>query len=109
MPLIVPLAVLGTLPHHVSLATGSQAAMPVNALTKHQSVISGTSTSANPQLSQPTPTSDLVPSPAAESFPCKLVHKVNSSQFIEMRELLVDNISLLHQLKAMQGYHTFMY
>lgn len=39
-----------------------------------------------------------------ELFSLKLVDKVNSSQFIEMRELLVDNIALLHQLEAVYGF-----
>ena len=63
-----------------------------------------------PQLSHPTLTSGLVLSPASELFPRKLVDKVNSGQFVDMRELLADNISLLHQLEAIQGYpalHTF--
>ena len=50
-------------------------------------------------------TSGLVLSPAAESFPRKLVDKVNSGQFVEMRELLSDNIALLHQLEATPGYY----
>ena len=37
-------------------------------------------------------------SPATEPFPQKLVEKVKSGQFVEMRELLSDNISLLQQL-----------
>jgi hypothetical protein len=37
-------------------------------------------------------------SPATEPFPQKLVEKVRSGQFVEMRELLSDNISLLQQL-----------
>ena len=39
-------------------------------------------------------------SPATEPFPHKLVAKVKAGQFVEMRELLSDNISLLHQLDA---------
>ena len=39
----------------------------------------------------------LMLSPAAEPFPSKLVDKVNSGQFVEMRELLADNMTLLHQ------------
>ena len=40
-------------------------------------------------------------SPASEPFPPKLVEKVQSGQFVEMRELLTDNISLLQQLDAL--------
>ena len=60
--------------------------------------------SANDGLPQLSSTSGLVVSPAAEPFPRKLVDKVNSGQFIKMRELLADNITLLHQLEAMHGY-----
>lgn len=45
----------------------------------------------------------LVLSPAAEPFPHKLMEKVRSRQFVEIRELLADNISLMHQLEALQG------
>lgn len=39
-------------------------------------------------------------SPASEPFPSKLVEKVRSAQFVEMRELLSDNIALLQQMDA---------
>ena len=42
-------------------------------------------------------------SPATETFPRKLVEKVRSGQFVEMRELLRDNISLLGQLETLGG------
>ena len=75
-------------------------------------MVPGTSTSTDllwtnplvPQRPQPPPTSSLVLSPAAQPFPRKLVDKVKSGQFVEMRELLADNISLAHQLEAIQGY-----
>ena len=51
----------------------------------------------------PTSSGGLILSPAAAPFPCKLVEKVRSGQFIEMCELLVDNISLLQQLETIQG------
>ena len=40
-------------------------------------------------------------SPAMEPFPRKLVEKVRSGQFVEMRVLLHDNISLLGQLETL--------
>ena len=49
------------------------------------------------------PQPGLTLSPAAETFPRKLVEKVRSLQFVEMKELLTDNISLLNQLEAVQG------
>ena len=44
-------------------------------------------------------------SPATEPFPRKIVDRICSSQFVEMRDLLTDNMSLLHQLEAVNGQH----
>ena len=49
------------------------------------------------------PNTSFVLSPAAESFPHKHVDKVKSDQFVEMRELLANNITLLSQLETIQG------
>ena len=58
-----------------------------------------------PPKSSPLPiVAGLVLSPAAELIPRKLVYKVQSGQFVEMRELLTDNISLVHQLESIQGF-----
>ena len=46
-------------------------------------------------------------SPASEPFPKKLVDKIRSGQFVEMRELLTDNISLIQQLEAFGLYQHF--
>lgn len=48
---------------------------------------------------RPTPAA-LSLSPATEPFPLKLVEKIQSGQYVEMKELLTDNISLLQQLDA---------
>ena len=45
----------------------------------------------------------LILSPATEPFPQKIVTKVQCRQFVEMRELLADNIALLQQLEAMNS------
>lgn len=50
--------------------------------------------------------SDFSLSPATQPFPQKLVDKVRSGQFIEMRELLTDNISLLQQLESFNSQLT---
>lgn len=42
-------------------------------------------------------------SPATEPFPQKLVTKILSGQFVDMRDLLMDNISLLQQLETTGG------
>ena len=38
-------------------------------------------------------------SPATEPFPQKLVDKVRSGQFVEMRDMLTDNIALKRQME----------
>ena len=59
---------------------------------------------AGPHIRLGTPTScGLSSSPAKQPFPRKLVEKVCSGQFVEMRELLRDNIYLLAQLKTLGG------
>ena len=45
-------------------------------------------------------------SPATAPFPQRLVDKVRSGQFVEMRDLLVDNISLLQQLDTFGGQYS---
>ena len=72
------------------------------------------STSTAAMLSLPThTTATIVPSeslsagllfsPASEVIPKKLVDKIRSGKFVEMKELLQDNISLATQLKELQG------
>ena len=39
-------------------------------------------------------------SPATAPFPAKLVDRARSGQYVDMRDLLVDNVSLLQQLVA---------
>lgn len=46
-------------------------------------------------------TSALSLSPASEPFPRKLVDKIVAGDFVEMRDLLTDNISLLQQMEVM--------
>ena len=45
----------------------------------------------------------MILSPAAEPFPQKLVDKARAGHFVEMKELLADNMALISQLKAVQG------
>jgi hypothetical protein len=110
---IVSTAALGALPPPhlltlVSLATGSQAATPITTTAQNQSVplaaiVPPQSNPALPQPPHPLPIAGLVLSPAAEPFPRKLVDKVKSGQFVEVKELLAD-ISLLNQLETIQGF-----
>ena len=65
---------------------------------------SGTTPGTNPNLSQRivgrTKSQGISLSPATEPFPQKLVDRVWAGQFVEMRDLLTDNISLLQQLET---------
>lgn len=64
-----------------------------------------------PSAFQPGPEATIAPlltpglslSPASEPFPAKLVERVRSGQFVEMRDLLTDNIALLQQLEVFGG------
>ena len=61
----------------------------------------GTSTH---QLAQVPPTgAGLTLSPAAETFPRKIVEKAQSGHFMEMKELLADNMALISQLDTVSG------
>ena len=42
-------------------------------------------------------------SPATAPFPKKLVERIQSGQFVDMRDLLTDNVSLLQQLDTLGG------
>ena len=45
----------------------------------------------------------MILSPAADPIPQNLVVRIQSGQFVEMRDLLADNIALLSQLSSLQG------
>ena len=53
------------------------------------------------------PSRGLILSPAAQPFPARLVDRIQSGQFIEMRELLSDNISLTSRLESLHGQLPF--
>lgn len=61
-----------------------------------------------PPPSQPSPavtsSAGFSLSPATEPFPQKLVDKIRSGMFVEMRDLLSDNIALLQQIDAFSAY-----
>ena len=110
---------LGTLPPPqslVSVPVVSWSASPVFSTPSHPPVVSwrsdnpGSIPHADSTRSQPhgvtstlSPQPGLTLSPAAETFPKRLVDKVRSGQFVEMKELLTDNMSLISQLEAVQG------
>ena len=51
----------------------------------------------------PSASDDLILSLASEVIPRKLVEKIKSGQFVDIRELLKDNIALLSRLEAVQS------
>ena len=53
-----------------------------------------------------TPNQALVLSPALPPIPNRLVEKIRAGHFVEMKELLGDNIALLQRLEEVQGTHT---
>jgi hypothetical protein len=111
-------ASLGLLPPPQSVASVPTVSMPqsqVMVTTPAQSTSVSWATGPSPSFTlgpsdsaphhQPAPPtqSGLMLSPAAEIFPQKLVEKVKGGKFVEMKELLVDNIALVSQLEAVQG------
>jgi hypothetical protein len=57
-------------------------------------------------LSSPCTWSDARISPAAETIPLRLWTKCGGGQFVEMKELLINNIALICQLEAVQQSST---
>ncbi len=74
-------------------ALGAPSLLALVPLTQHQP-----NTPPTFQLPQSSYGNGLILSPAEAPVPQKIVDKIRSGQFVEMRELLADNISLLEQL-----------
>ena len=77
-------------------------------LLTHNTTVPLLTTSGPSPLPQTSSSTGLILSPAAAPFPRKLVDKVKSGQFVEMRELLSDNIALIQQLEDIQGFPVHM-
>ena len=88
---------LGALPPPTSLAS-----VPLTQLSAYAQPTTN-STGLIPQSQRQAAPGGLILSPTSAPFPQKLVDKIKSGQFIEMRELLAANISLIQQLEALQG------
>lgn len=83
--------------------TGATLSQPVAAhesTSSHES-IGVTAAVPNHLAAVPLSSAGFSLSPATEPFPQKLVDKVRSGQFVEMRELMTDNRSLLQQLASL--------
>ena len=48
----------------------------------------------------------MILSPAAAPIPSRLLQRIRAGEFVEMRDLLADNVSLHHQLEDLQGVMT---
>ena len=114
---------LGTMPHPSSLATVAtfaphptvvpslpHAIMASAPATVATSLVSQTSTPPSALFPMPyaamptvTPSSGLLLSPASEPIPARLVSRISSGQFVEMRDLLSDNIALHDKLESFHG------
>ena len=58
------------------------------------------------QAFTPSPRSGRILSPAADPIPYRLVQRIRSGEFVEMRNLLADNIALHDQLEDLHGHTT---
>ena len=104
-------ATLGTLPPphlltSIPLSAGGQTSTPTTTLTQPQSSPTAPVTQTTTTLPLPTLSAGLILSPAAEPFPRRLVEKAKSGQFLETKELLAGNISLLNQLDSIPGFQS---
>ena len=87
--------------------------LPLPAIPAIPLLSDGPLANGNIPISQPpgaAPLAGFSLSPSSEPFPQKLVDKVRSGQFIEMRDLMTDNISLLSRMEALgtQAIHPFL-
>ena len=113
MPPAAPVTSVPLLPHNITDAgycpvTSVSGALPYSVPTL--STAATGSGFVNPVSTLPGPALTaglgLSLSPATAPFPQRLVDKVRSGQFVEMRELLTDNVSLLQQLETFGGQHS---
>ena len=85
-------------PHPSAPPPITSAAVPLH---QHQP-FSITHPSISPFLSsQSSP--GMILSPACDPFPQSLVGRIQSGQFVDMRDLLADNIALINQLSSLHG------
>ena len=103
---------LGSLPPAVSLMSVATQQPPSSAVVWSTGTVAATcppavqaatthvAQTAPPHLG---PQAGLLLSPALEVIPKKLVDKIRSGHFIDLKELLQDNISVLDQLETLQG------
>lgn len=84
-------------------ATFSGATLPTITATTQSTPATIQNTPLLAPLAIHSPTPGLVISPASAPFPKKLVDKAKSGQFVEMKEMLANNIALLNQIESVQG------
>jgi hypothetical protein len=64
---------------------------------------SPTAANAHPSPNAGSSSAGLILSPASDPIPSRLVRRIQAGEFIEMRELLADNISLYNRSSELQG------
>ena len=74
---------------------------PATTLSALQALLQA-STGISP-LTLPQSQPGMILSPAADPIPHTLVQRIQNGQFVEMRDLLADNIALLNQLSSLNG------
>ena len=121
---VVPIGMLGSLPPPASLVSVSVSAgaglssvpasmgflssspgLYVNSYAYYRPAVSNISafpSTLTPGVTAPT-CPGMILSPAANPIPYSLVQRIQSGQFVEMRDLLADNIALFSQLSPMNG------
>ena len=92
----VPLGVLPTPAAITSVALTVPSSASGSTLPQVQAVVTRTSQAQSQ-------TRGVILSPALQPIPARLVRRIRSNEFIEMRDLLTDNIALHEQLEAIHG------
>ena len=86
-----------------SLVSHPSAMVAMTNLWDHHHITTPGCLPQQPHTASLVPAQGLMLSPATEPLPRKIVDKIRAGQFVEMRELLADNIALLSHLDSIQG------
>ena len=115
---VLPIGMLGSLPPPASLVSvsvsagaglysvlASMGSLSSNSYAYHCPAVSNISafpSTLTPGVTAPT-CLGMILSPAADLIPYSIVQRIQSRQFLEMRDLLADNIALSSQLPPING------
>ena len=107
MPLALALASVPLVHEVVDRRPSSAALTPAAVAPLVASQVSEVESATLPAVMLSQPGLGLSLSPATSPFPQKLVDRARSGQFVDMRDLLTDNVSLIQQLDTFGGNHAF--